>query len=306
MSACLSTTLGSASSDNRIFAGDQAQSHWGYAEWDVWSGSEDTGDFSPCDAFVTGAVLEGLRQGPRPMPKNILVVEDDRDIGRLLDLHLRDMGYFVKVVPDGSQGLHEAVTRSYDLVILDVMLPGLDGLELCRRMRADSDAYTPILMLTAKSSEVDRVLGLEVGADDYLTKPFSIRELLARVKAVFRRVEACAAGAPIRRAETLRAGAVHIDVEKRSVTVGGSQRDLTAKEFDLLLHFAKNPGRVFTRAQLLDAVWGYGHDGYEHTVNSHSDLAPLNGSRSYGRVWPKGGPYATFASHRRTNSCQAA
>ena len=157
--------------------------------------------------------------------------------------------------------------KRYDLTILDVMLPRLDGLEICPQIRS-LPSYTPILMLTAKSSEIDRVLGLEVGADDYLTKPFSVRELLARVKALFRRSEAFRDKTQDLQ-KTIRAEGLYIDVEKRKVTVGGSPRDLTAKEFDLLLQFALHPGRVYTRTQLLDAVWGYGHDGYEHTVNSH-------------------------------------
>jgi DNA-binding response OmpR family regulator len=203
------------------------------------------------------------------MSNNILVVEDDPDIGGLLKLHLIDMGCSVDLVRDGREGLRAALSQPYDLVILDIMLPGIDGLELCRRLRAESTAYMPILMVTARSSELDRVLGLEVGADDYVTKPFSVRELLARVKAVFRRAEAFAAKAGSHTPRIIRSGDVHIDVEKRQVTVEDHVKDLTAKEFDLLLHFAQNPGRVYTRAQLLDVVWGYGHDGYEHTVNSH-------------------------------------
>ncbi|MCI0526752.1 MAG: response regulator transcription factor, partial [Nitrospira sp.] len=142
------------------------------------------------------------------------------------------------------------------------------GLELCQRLRTKPN-YVPILMLTAKSSELDRVLGLEVGADDYLTKPFSIRELLARVKALFRRVEALESQASPGIQKTIQAGDLMIDVEKRKVTLGGKSVDLTAKEFDLLCQFAQHPGRVYTRTQLLDLVWGYGHEGYEHTVNSH-------------------------------------
>jgi DNA-binding response OmpR family regulator len=203
------------------------------------------------------------------MSNSILVVEDDPDIGGLLKLHLMDMGYSVHLVRDGREGLRAALAQPYDLVILDIMLPGIDGLELCRRLRAESPTYMPILMVTARSSELDRVLGLEVGADDYVTKPFSVRELLARVKAVFRRAEAFSARAGSHTPRIIRSGNVHIDVEKRQVTVADHPKDLTAKEFDLLLHFAQNPGRVYTRAQLLDVVWGYGHDGYEHTVNSH-------------------------------------
>ncbi len=202
------------------------------------------------------------------MTRNILVIEDDRDIGRLLELHLHDLSYAVQVIHDGEEGCREALSKAYDLIILDVMLPGMDGLELCRRLRTKA-TYTPILMLTAKSSELDRVLGLEVGADDYLTKPFSVRELLARVKAIFRRAEAFAARGPAAAQKRIRAGDLCIDLEKRKLTLGGAPKDLTAKEFDLLLQFAEHPGRVYTRVQLLDLVWGYGHEGYEHTVNSH-------------------------------------
>ncbi len=202
------------------------------------------------------------------MSRTILVIEDDRDIAKLIELHIRDLGHAVRVVHDGTEGLAAALETPYDLIILDVMLPGMDGLELCRRLRAHP-TYTPILMLTAKSSELDRVLGLEVGADDYLTKPFSIRELLARVKALFRRAEGFAAKTTVAVQKRIRAGDLCIEVEKRTVTVGGGLRELTAKEFDLLLQFAEHPGRVYTRVQLLDLVWGYGHDGYEHTVNSH-------------------------------------
>ncbi len=201
------------------------------------------------------------------MTRKVLVVEDNPDIAELVSLHLRDLDCEVSLAADGLRGLDEARARRYDLIILDLMLPGMEGLELCRRLRGETD-YTPILMLTAKSSEVDRVVGLEMGADDYLTKPFSIGELLARVKAIFRRVEAFSS-APPREPRRLSLGAMAIDVEKRSVTVAGQAVDLTAKEFDLLLQFAERPGRVYSRQQLLDLVWGSGHMGYEHTVNSH-------------------------------------
>lgn len=201
------------------------------------------------------------------MGKKILVIEDDMDIGRLLGMHLRDAGYSVDSVATGVEGLQQGLSNRYDLIILDVMLPGLDGFEICRQLRG-LPSYTPLLMLTAKSSELDRVLGLEVGADDYMTKPFSVREMLARVKALFRRSEAFS-GKNQNVHDVIRAGQLCIDVEKRKVVVRGSPLELTAKEFDLLLQFALHPGRVFTRAQLLDVVWGYGHEGYEHTVNSH-------------------------------------
>jgi DNA-binding response OmpR family regulator len=202
------------------------------------------------------------------MLRTILVIEDDQDIAHLVELHLRDLGCDVNVAHDGHTGLVQALTAPYDLIILDLMLPGMEGMEVCRRLRARPN-YTPILMLTAKSAELDRVLGLEVGADDYLTKPFSIRELLARVKALFRRVEALQSQASPEGQETIRAGELVIEVAKRKVTLAGQTVSLTVKEFDLLLQFAQHPGRVYTRAQLLDLVWGYGHEGYEHTVNSH-------------------------------------
>ena len=202
------------------------------------------------------------------MPKNILIIEDNRDLAHLLESHLRDLSFQVVVAFDGIAGLAKADSENYDLIILDLMLPGLDGIEICRRLRRKS-SYVPILMLTAKSSEMDRVVGLEIGADDYVTKPFSIHELLARVKAILRRVEELTEGAKESFANIIRAGDLVIDPRKRSTTLEGKAVDLTAKEFDLLLHFAHNPGKVYTRSQLLDRVWGYGHDGYEHTVNSH-------------------------------------
>jgi DNA-binding response OmpR family regulator len=201
------------------------------------------------------------------MTHNVLVIEDQEDIGELVKLHLKDIDCRVKLAFDGLAGLAEAQAKSYDLIILDVMLPGIDGLDICKRLRAKSN-YTPILMLTSKSSELDRVLGLELGADDYLTKPFSVIELTARVKAIFRRVSAITAGAT-NASSRIQAGDLSIDAERRAVILRGTPIDLTAKEFDLLLHLAQNPGRVYSREQLLDFVWGYNHSGYEHTVNSH-------------------------------------
>jgi DNA-binding response OmpR family regulator len=201
------------------------------------------------------------------MSYKVLVIEDQRELADLVKLHLRDIDCQVKLAFDGSVGLADAEANHYDLIILDLMLPGENGLEICRRLRARAD-YTPILMLTSRASELDRVLGLEMGADDYLTKPFSLLELLARVKAIFRRVKAVAAGTMTGTA-MVHAGDMVIDVQKRVVTLQGRSPELTAKEFDLLLHLAQNPGRVYTRDQLLDFVWGYNHSGYEHTVNSH-------------------------------------
>jgi DNA-binding response OmpR family regulator len=202
------------------------------------------------------------------MPRNILVVEDNQELARLLEIHLHDLGYEVELAFDGDSGLAKTETEKYDLIILDLMLPGLDGLEICRRVRS-KDAYTPILILTSRASELDRVLGLEMGADDYVTKPFSIRELLARVKAIFRRVDELKSERQEGKQAVIKVKNLRIDPEKRRVYLRGKAVDLTAKEFDLLQHFARHPGKVFSRSRLLDVVWGYGHDGYEHTVNSH-------------------------------------
>lgn len=201
------------------------------------------------------------------MTRSVLIIEDDEDIAKLVKLQLAELSCEVKLAFDGAVGLAEAESRPYDLIILDLMLPGMEGLEICRRIRA-KPRYTPILMLTSKSTELDRVLGLEMGADDYLTKPFSVLELTARVKAIFRRGDSLSS-AQTETPKRIQAGELLIDAEKRSVSVGGAAVELTAKEFDLLLHFAENPGRVYTRTQLLDRVWGYSHSGYEHTVNSH-------------------------------------
>jgi DNA-binding response OmpR family regulator len=201
-------------------------------------------------------------------PRNVLVIEDQPDIAELIRLHLQDLPCNVTLRFDGTAGLAEAEARKYDLIILDLMLPGTDGLDICRRVRAKA-VYTPIMMVTAKVNELDRVLGLELGADDYLTKPFSVLELVARVRALFRRVEALAESAGPATDKVIRCGELVIDPVRREVTLAGRVVALTAKEFDLLLHFARNRGRVYSRLQLLDAVWGYGHDGYEHNVNCH-------------------------------------
>ena len=203
------------------------------------------------------------------MTHQVLVVEADLDIAQLVRLHLQDLPCQVKLAADGIVGLAEAEAKDYDLIILDLKLPGLDGLEVCRRLRARG-TYTPILMLTSKSSELDRVLGLEMGADDYLTKPFSVLELTARVKAILRRMNAVGrTRGDSDSSRLIRAGELLIDLDRHSVSLAGAPVALTTREFDLLVHFAKHPGRVYTRDQLLDQVWGYQHSGYEHTVNSH-------------------------------------
>lgn len=215
--------------------------------------------------------------------KRILLVEDDRDISHLVELHLKDQGYEVRLAYDGTSGLSMAGKDPYDLIILDLMLPGIDGMEICSRVR-EQDKSLPILMLTAKSSEADRVSGLDSGADDYLTKPFSIRELLARVKAIFRRADLLIA--PEGEGEDLLAtGRLTIDAARRKVRMDGKRVRLTAREYDLLYHFARNPGKVYTRSQLLDQVWGYGYEGYEHTVNSH--INRLRGKIEHDPVKPE-------------------
>jgi DNA-binding response OmpR family regulator len=198
----------------------------------------------------------------------VLVIEDENDISQLVKLHLEDIGCAVTQAFDGIVGLAQAQAQPCDLIILDLKLPGLDGLEVCRRLRSQG-RYTPILMLTSKSSELERVLGLEMGADDYLTKPFSVMELTARAKAIFRRLDMLGRREDGATGAIIRAGGLQIDVERHTVEVRGKPVELTAKEFDLLTWFARHPGRVYSREQLLDQVWGYQHSGYDHTVNSH-------------------------------------
>ena len=200
---------------------------------------------------------------------HVLVAEDQADIRDLLVLNLRNAGYTVDAVADGRAALAHEEAKASDVLVLDLMMPGLDGLEVTKALRAQGRS-TPILMLTAKSTELDRVLGLELGADDYLTKPFSLAELLARIKALLRRADLLrAAQRGSGDAPSIRHGALEIWPAKRQVKLRGTAIDFTALEFDLLLHFASHPGHVFSRGQLLDAVWGYSHDGYEHTVTTH-------------------------------------
>ena len=201
------------------------------------------------------------------MSHKVLVVEDQKDIADLIAMHLADIDCLTKIANDGPSALAAARATGFDLVILDVVLPGSSGLDLCREIRA-LRPRTRIVMLTSRASELDRVLGLEVGADDYVTKPFSVLELVARVKAQLRRLHSDAMQDALSRA-TIRAGQMVIEPARRTVFIGTREIDLTAMEFDLLVHLASDPGRVSTRAQLLDAVWGYSHSGYEHTVNAH-------------------------------------
>lgn len=205
---------------------------------------------------------------------HILVAEDQTDIRDLLVMNLLGAGYKVSAVADGAQALARQTESPVDLLVLDLMMPKMGGLEVCKALRARGSA-APILMLTAKSTELDRVLGLELGADDYLTKPFSLAELLARVKALLRRADLLAAAQANAELQDQKGagkivnGELEIFPAKRQVRCRGDLIEFTALEFDLLLHFASHPGHVFSRSQLLNAVWGYTHDGYEHTVTSH-------------------------------------
>ncbi len=197
--------------------------------------------------------------------RKILIVEDERDILELVTHYLEKEGYRVRSAADGPAGLSAARAERPDLIVLDLMLPGMDGLELCRKLRADpGSGVVPIIMLTAKAEETDRVVGLELGADDYLTKPFSPKELVARVKALLRRAE--------RREDHGKPatyGSVTLDPVRHEVWVGGHEVILTAKEFGLLEQLLRNRGRVQTRDVLLNSVWGYDYHGTTRTVDVH-------------------------------------
>ena len=236
--------------------------------------------------------------------RDVLLIEDDVDIASLLTLHLEDLGCTVTAVTDGAVGLTAARDQGpWNLIVLDLELPNVDGLEICRQIRGTA-GYTPVLMLTARASEQDRVLGLETGADDYLTKPFSVAEFAARVKAILRRVERLSRSEVVE-FQRLRVGDLQVDLTRRVATRGGLSLDLTAKEFDLLAHLVRHPAQVFTRAQLLDQVWGTTHDTFEHTVNSHinrlrAKLEPdATNPRYIVTVWGVGYRLAAPATLRR-------
>ena len=201
--------------------------------------------------------------------KKVLIVEDDLEIVRLLEIHLKDLGCEVLTATQGDTGLEKAINENPDLIILDVMLPEMDGIEICQKVRA-KNITTPIMMLTARSEEIDKVLGLEVGADDYLTKPFSVREFIARVKAIFRRqkmdvVETAQEENP----KLMQFDVLSIDIDLRKVLLDGKKVELSPKEFELLVLLSSNPGKSYDRSKLLNMIWGYDFKGYEHTVNSH-------------------------------------
>jgi len=197
--------------------------------------------------------------------KKILLIEDDEQIVELVDIHLKDIFCESTKAFNGEEGLHLALNNKFDLIILDVMLPDMNGVEICRKIRLEKNT-TPIMMLTARSEEIDKIIGLETGADDYLTKPFSIRELVARIKAVLRRTEI---SNNHESDNIITWGSLSVDPVKRKVMLGDTKVELTPKEFDLLYLFITNPGRSYSREVLLSAIWGYEFSGYEHTVNSH-------------------------------------
>jgi DNA-binding response OmpR family regulator len=201
--------------------------------------------------------------------EKILIVEDDPHIAELVALHLRDADCNVTIESDGLAGHDRALRDTFDLLILDINLPKMTGLDICKAVRKHRK-YVPILMMTAKSEEADVVMGLEIGADDYITKPFGVKELVARVKAVLRRSHAMNMDLA-KSGKVLQFKDMVIDAENRMVILRGERVDLTPKEFDLLYFLAKKPGRSYSRQQLLDAVWGYEFEGLEHTVNSHTN-----------------------------------
>ena len=220
----------------------------------------------PSRTDIAGAGRDTSAATPR---RRILIIEDDSQIAQLVSAELRDAFCAVDWAADGERGLEKFKAGGVDLVVLDLNLPGIDGLEVCQRIRS-TDRIIPILMLTARTTKQDIVRGLELGADEYLTKPFSTLELVARIRALFRRLatyreQLAREDAP----EPIRRGVLLIDPIKRETLISDQPVSLTAKEFELLLLFAKHPGRTFTRSELLNRVWGNGFEGYEHTVNTH-------------------------------------
>lgn len=197
--------------------------------------------------------------------RNILLVEDDPEISRLLHLHFDAAQYGLTCCASGKEALKNLASEAYDLVVLDISLPDGNGMEICRQLRA-TDSQTPVMMLTCHGEESDKVLALELGADDYVTKPFGILELMARVKAIMRRSNGSAVTTE---QKELISKDLLIDAGKRKATLKGKRLDLTVKEFDLLYLLAAHPGKTFTRKELLQRVWGFAFAGYEHTVTSH-------------------------------------
>jgi DNA-binding response OmpR family regulator len=238
-------------------------------------------------------------------PKRILIVEDDTHIAELMGMHLRDEGYAVERAADGNAGAQLLERGQWDALVLDLMLPGVDGLEICRRARSMA-RYTPIIITSARSSEVHRILGLELGADDYLAKPFSVLELVARMKALLRRTDAVARNARLD-SGSVELDGLQIDPIAREVLLDGRAIELTPREFDLLHFFVRHPGKVCSRLDLLNQVWGYRHDGYEHTVNTHINRLRIKiepdpaKPRRILTVWGRGYKLATQAAGEATS-----
>ncbi|MFT4928229.1 MAG: two-component system alkaline phosphatase synthesis response regulator PhoP [Phenylobacterium sp.] len=207
------------------------------------------------------------------MTDSILIVEDELDIAELIKVHMEDLTLKVTLCDNGNKAIELALANHYSLLILDINLPGCSGLDVCRKVR-DAKPEQAILMLTSRTSEIDRVVGLELGADDYMTKPFSVRELQARVHALLRRVhllEKSKSAEPEQEQDSpvICVGQLMINQRTHEVVLNSQSLDLTSTEFDLICFMAQHPNQVFSRTQLLDSVWGYAHSGYEHTVNSH-------------------------------------
>ena len=204
-----------------------------------------------------------------PAPKtSLLIIEDDENISSAIEEYFSRSGYTVNTAPDGIAGIEAAVKNRPDVVVLDLMLPKMDGLAVCKELR-QKHPQMPILMLTAKDDVVDKVLGLEMGADDYITKPFSLREVEARIKSVLRRARAATAQGDGKDETPIVRGNLRVDPLRREVTIAERQVELTPKEFDLLRLFAGNPGRVFPRKYLLEKIWDYSYEGYDRTIDSH-------------------------------------
>src|SRR5882762_10452094 len=212
---------------------------------------------------------EAAGTAPAPASKtSLLIIEDDDNISTAIEEYFSRAGYVVNAAPDGIAGIDAAVKSRPDVVVLDLMLPKMDGLAVCKELR-QKNPQMPILMLTAKDDVVDKVLGLEMGADDYITKPFSLREVEARIKSVLRRARAVLADADGKDETTIVRGNLRVDPVRREVTIAERHVELTPKEFDLLRLFAGNPGRVFPRKYLLEKIWDYSYEGYDRTIDSH-------------------------------------
>ncbi|MEO8583887.1 MAG: response regulator transcription factor [Flavitalea sp.] len=198
---------------------------------------------------------------------SILLVEDDHEIIKLLNMNLTIPSFRLSSCRYGEEALDKLSSEKFDLIILDIMLPGIDGVEVCKKIR-EKDDLTPILMLTSRSEELDKVLALELGADDYVTKPFGIKELIARIKALIRRSDT-SDNRQVHQPSSITFRNITIESDKKKANISGKRLDLTPKEFDILLLLAANPGKTFSRVELLQQVWGYSFSGYEHTVTAH-------------------------------------